>query len=314
VNQPSQEVRVLVVDDSPASRKLLDITLSEDPYKLVFANDASDALRLFAQDPPDLVITDWQLPDIPGPELCRIVRSKFANAYTYVVLLTGNADKGSLAEGLAAGADDYVTKPFDGDELRARVSVGRRVIEMHREIEAKTKALAVQARSDPLTGLPNRRAIEEWAVRQVAGAARHNYPIWVVLADLESYKPATDLFGHAAGDAMLREFGGILTKNTWSSDMCGHLGGDQFIFVISHVSKENIQLVVNRLLEKLNNYDFSYQSMPLPLFANFGVAGSLGGERIELSTLLLQADAALLETKRGAHTPTVGPPAPAVHR
>ena len=298
---PNQDIRVLVVDDSPVSRKLLEQTLDAAPYRLVFAKDGSDALRLLAERPPDLVIADGELPDIPGPELCRIVRTKFDAAYTYMMLLTSNSDKKSIAEGLAAGADDYLTKPFDAEELRARVGVGRRVIEMHREIEAKTKALALDARTDPLTGLPNRRAVEEWAVKQISGAVRHGYPIWVVLADLDSYKPATDLFGHEAGDAMLQAFGEIIKKNTRVSDMCGHMGGDQFTFVISHVSRQNMDLVINRLREKIANCDFSYHSVALPLFANFGMAGSEGGERLELRTLLQQADAALLEAKRAAH-------------
>ena len=299
---PNQDIRVLVVDDSPVSRKLLEHTLNEVPYYLVFAKDSSDALRLFAERPPDLVIADWGLPDISGPELCRIVRTKFDAGYTYLMLLTSNSDKKSIADGLAAGADDYLTKPFDGEELRARVGVGRRVIEMHREIEAKTKALALDARTDPLTGLPNRRAVEEWAVKQISGAVRHGYPIWVVLADLDSYKPAADLFGREAGDAMLQAFGEMIKKNTRVSDMCGHMGGDQFTFVISHVSRQNMDLVINRLRDKITNCDFTYHGVALPLFANFGLAGSEGGERLELRTLLQQADAALLEAKRAIQT------------
>jgi len=303
MTETSQEIRVLVVDDSPISRKLLEHTLAEARYTLSFAKDGADALRLFAERPPDLVIADWELPDIPGPELCRIVRTKFDGAYTYLMLLTSNSDKKSIAEGLAAGADDYLTKPFDAGELRARIGVGRRVIEMHREIEAKTKALSLDARTDPLTGLANRRAVEEWSVKQISGAVRHGYPIWVVLADLDSYKPATDLFGHAAGDAMLQAFGEIIKKNTRVSDMCGHMGGDQFIFVISHVSRENMNLVLNRLRDKIANYDFFFHDVALPLFANFGLAGSEGGERLELRTMLQQADGALLEAKRAAQTP-----------
>lgn len=298
----NEDIRVLVVDDSPVSRKLLEHTLNEVPYHLVVAKDGSDALRLFAERPPDLVIADWELPDIPGPELCRIVRTKFDGAYTYMMLLTSNSDKKSIAQGLAAGADDYLTKPFDAEELRARVGVGRRVIEMHREIEAKTKSLVLDARTDPLTGLPNRRAVEEWAAKQVSGAARHGYPVWVVLTDLDSYKPATDLFGRELGDAMLEAFGEIIKKNTRVSDMCGHMGGDQFTFVISHVTRQNMDLVIQRLREKIASYEFTYHGVALPLFANFGMAGSEGGEKLELRTLLQQADRALLEAKGTAQS------------
>src|SRR5215472_15879245 len=238
----SQGIRVLVVDDSPVSRKLLEHSLAQTSYEVLFAKDGSDALRVFAEHPPDLVIVDWELPDLSGPEMCRVVRGNFADAYTYVMLLTGNSDKKSIAEGLAAGADDYLTKPFDAEELRARVGVGRRVIEMQREIEAKTKALAREARTEPGTGLPNLRAVEEWAIRQVAGSARHGYPNWVILMDLESYKPVKDAFGRTAGDSMLQACAEIIKKHTRVSDMCGHMGGDQFILVISHVEKDNIPI------------------------------------------------------------------------
>jgi len=303
MKQPYQEVRVLVVEDSPISRKLLEHALTTSPFNLVFAKNGTDALHLFAQRPYDLVITDWELPDVSGPELCRKLRSELSAAYTYLVLLTSNSDKKSLAEGLAAGADDYLTKPFDADELRARVGVGRRIIEMHREIEAKTKRLASEARTDPLTGLPNRRAVEEWAVKQVAGAARHHYPIWVLLVDLDSYKPVKDAYGNAAGDAMLRACAEILRKNTRVSDMCGHFGGDQFILVISHVENENIHIVVDRVREKLAACEFSFSGTPAPMVASIGVAGSEGVYPLDLPTLLQKADAALLETKRAIQTP-----------
>lgn len=304
---PSHEVRVLAVDDSPISRKLLEHALRESPCSPHFAKTGMEALQLFAESPCDLVITDWELPDISGLELCRRFRSDFTNAYTYLVLLTGNSDKKSLAEGLAAGADDYLTKPFDADELRARVGVGRRIIEMHREIEAKTEQLARESRTDALTGLPNRRGVEEWAVKQVAGAARHGYPVWVLLVDLDSYKPVCDVFGHAAGDLMLQEFAQILKKSTRTSDMCGHLGGDQFMLVISHVEKDNIHIVVDRLREKLASSKLSLCGAPAPLVASFGVASSEGLKPLNLPTLLKKADAVLLEAKRGTRV-SVRPP------
>lgn len=296
----SQPIRVLVVDDSPVSRKLLEHTLAETSYEVVFAKEGADALRVFAERPPDLVIADWELPDISGPEMCRVVRSKFAEAYTYLMLLTSNSDKESIAEGLAAGADDYLTKPFDGTELRARVGVGRRVIAMHREIEAKTRELAREARTDPLTGLANRRAVEEWAVKQVAGSARHGYPIWAILVDLESYRPVRDAFGRTAGDSMLLACAEAIKKHTRMSDMCGHLGGDQFILVVSHVEKKNIHIVVDRLREKLAACKFSFNGSSAPLIASFGVAGSEGHEHVGFSDLLASADSALVEAKHAS--------------
>jgi two-component system, cell cycle response regulator len=311
-----QEIRVLVVDDSPISRKLLEYALTKNSYKVLFAKEGREAMQLFTEHPADLVITDWEMADISGPELCRKIRSEFPAAYTYLLLLTSNSDKKSLADGLAAGADDYLTKPFDQDELRARVGVGRRVIEMHREIEAKNMRLALDARTDPLTGLPNRRAVEEWAVKQVAGAARHGYSIWVVLADLDSLKQVNDTFGHAAGDKMLQAFAEILNENTRVSDLCGHFGGEQFIMVLSHVEKGNIQFVIDRLRKKIAARPFTFKGAATALTVSFGVACSEDCKPLELRALLRQADDALLDAKRTAqclvgtgqsHTSEMGP-------
>jgi two-component system cell cycle response regulator len=297
---PAQEIRVLVVDDSPISRKLLEYALTEDPYKVLFAKDGREAMQIFTKHPADLVITDWEMADISGPELCHKIRSEFPETYTYLLLLTSNSDKKSLSMGLAAGADDYLTKPFDRDELRARVGVGRRVIEMHREIEAKNMRLTLDARTDPLTGLPNRRAVEEWAAKQIAGAARHDYPIWIVLADLDLLKQVNDSFGHAAGDKMLQAFAEILNKNTRVSDLCGHFGGDQFIMVLSHLEKGNIQFVMNSLREKLAARSLTFNGAATALTTSFGAACSRDCEPLELPALLRRADDALLDAKRAA--------------
>ncbi|MGB2589474.1 MAG: diguanylate cyclase [Candidatus Acidiferrum sp.] len=299
----SNEIRVLAVDDSPISRKLLEYALPDSPYKLAFAKDGREALDLIKRRMPDLVITDWELPDTSGPELCRNIRTEFASTYTYLLLLTSNTDKKSLSEGLSSGADDYLTKPFDREELCARVAVGRRVIELHREIEAKTKRLAVEARTDPLTGLPNRRAIEEWAVKQLAASARHNFPLWMMLVDLDSYRPVCDQFGHTAGDAMLRAFAEILRKYTRVSDMCGHFGGEQFILILSHVEKDNIHIVTERFRQKLVESKFSLDGVAIPMIASFGIAVSEGRASLDMPALLQKADAALLDAKRYRHAP-----------
>jgi len=154
MNDAVQNLQVLVVDDSPVSRKLLEHALTAEPYALLFAKNGEEALRLFSENNPALVITDWMLPDLSGPELCERIRTDGRSSYTYIILLTSMTEKGSVVEGLAAGADDYLTKPFDSSELRARIGVGRRIIDLHRQIDAKNKLLMEMANTDPLTGLP----------------------------------------------------------------------------------------------------------------------------------------------------------------
>src|SRR6266446_117766 len=167
------KLAVLAVDDSPFSRRLLDHALAGSAYSLLFAENGSGALQLFKEHRPAIVITDWMLPDCSGHELCQRIRADSSDSYTYIILLTSMTEKEDIVKGLSSGADDYLTKPFDRGELLARIGVGRRIIGLHREIDAKNKQLKEMAHTDPLTGLPNRRAIEEWGERQLRGAARH---------------------------------------------------------------------------------------------------------------------------------------------
>jgi two-component system, cell cycle response regulator len=144
--------------------------------------------------------------DISGIELCQRIRRDFQQFYAYIILLTSNTEKEKVIEGLAAGADDYLTKPFHPGELLARVGVGCRIVELHHQLQVKNRLLEELALTDALTGLPNRRAIDEWASRQLSAAARHNFPIWVVMADLDHFKKINDTHGHEAGDTVLKSF------------------------------------------------------------------------------------------------------------
>ena len=205
---------VLVVDDSPVYHKLFEQMLSGQTYSLSFARDGNDALRMYEEKSPNIIITDWIMPEFSGLELCERIRADKSSQYTYIILMTGNNEKGGVVKGLEAGADDYLVKPFDSSEMLARIGVGRRIIDLHRQLEDKSALLQEVASTDVLTGLPNRRAIEEWANKQLNGAARHGFPVWVVLGDLDSFKEINDTFGHEAGDTVLRTFADTLRKLT----------------------------------------------------------------------------------------------------
>jgi diguanylate cyclase (GGDEF)-like protein len=295
---PAQELQVLVVDDSPVYRKLVEHALEGNPYSLLFAKSGRQALELFAGHLPAIVITDWMMPDFSGLDLCQHLRSDLHPGYTYIILLTSIAEKGNIVKGLAAGADDYLTKPFDPGELLARIGVGRRIIDLHRQIDAKNKLLEEMAHCDSLTGLPNRRAIEEWAARQLRAAARHGFPYWVVLADLDSFKSINDTYGHVGGDAMLKKFADILKTVVRASDICGRLGGDEFVMVITHVEADAIFKTVERFREQLAQQQFELGFERVSITASFGIAGPNGKENIDFTTLLRRADKALYAAKR----------------
>src|SRR6202521_6463851 len=182
----AQDLQVLVVDDSPVYRKLVEHALEGGAYSLMFAKSGGEALELFARHLPAFVITDWMMPDLSGLDLCQRLRADVHRGYTYIILLTSIAEKNNIVKGLQAGADDYLTKPFDPGEMLARIGVGRRIIDLNRELAAKSMKLEEAARTDPLTGLPNRRAIEEWALKQLRGAARHGFSLWGGVGGIES--------------------------------------------------------------------------------------------------------------------------------
>ena len=156
---------VLVVDDSPVQRKLVEQVLSgQDAYQLIFASNGQEALTLFQQHLPSIVLTDWMMPDFSGLELCERIRADATQPYTYIILMTSNTEKGNVVKGLQAGADDYLAKPFDPGEMLARIGVGRRIIDLNRELAAKSVKLEEAARTDPLTSFsPTRhRSPKRW--------------------------------------------------------------------------------------------------------------------------------------------------------
>ena len=289
---------VLVADDSAVYRKMIEHSLGTERCALVFANDGQRAIELFAKHKPALLITDWTMPDISGLELCARIRRDFREHYPYIILLTGHADKVQVIEGLSAGADDYLTKPFHPGELQARVRVGFRLSELHQQLVQKNHQLEEMALTDSLTGLPNRRAVESWVKHQVSAAARHKFPLWVVMADLDHFKGINDTYGHETGDTVLKGFAEILRSNTRQSNICGRFGGEEFLAIITHVAeKENVLIPIERIRAQFENTDFRVSGGRFHSTASFGIAGSCGQEPFFFEQLLARADQALYEAK-----------------
>ena len=296
-NEPG-ELTILIADDSTIYRKLVEQSLSPEGCNLLFAKDGREAINLFSKHRPDLVITDWMMPDISGIELCQRIRRDFPQFYPYLILVSANADKEEVVQGFSAGADDYLTKPFHAGELLARVRVGRRIIELHRQIQAKNRLLEEMALTDALTGLPNRRAIDVWAVRELGAAARHGFPLWVVMADLDDFKTINDTHGHDAGDKVLKGFAEILQANTRQSNMCGRMGGEEFLMVVTHLDQVHIVGVVERVRKQLETRSFFFGDQELAATASFGVVGFCGTDPPEFSALVAKADSALYSAKQ----------------
>lgn len=294
-NLSHQTFTIVAADDSPLYRKLLHDTLARQKFSVFMAKDGREALALVADQRPAVLVTDWEMPDMTGPELCAQVR-RDNNSFIHIILLTSHDEKEKVIKGLAAGADDYLTKPFHEGELLARVAVGIRLAELHGEIQAKNKLLEEMARTDPLTALPNRRALAEWASRAMCGAERHGFTFWLVMADLDHFKSVNDRFGHETGDRVLQRFAEIIKLQTRSADMCARLGGEEFVVAVSHVDRDGINIFVERLRRRMESERFEYQGTHFKVTASFGVA-SFGGQSNDFSQLLREADTALYRAK-----------------
>ena len=290
--------KILVVDDSPIDRKLLEQALSQEQYTVLSAKSGQEAIQLFAEHRPPLVITDWLMPDLTGIELCRRIRLEFQESYTYIIILTAMTEKDKLVKGLGAGADDYLTKPFHANELLARVGVGRRIADLHRQIEAKSRVLEELPLTDAMTGLLNRRGIELWAGRELSAAARHDFPLWAVMADMVNFKSVNDTYGHDAGGAVLKGFAEILKTNTRSADICGRIGGEQFLIVLTHTNRDGATLAIERIREKFLAQRFRFRGQDVVVTASFGIAGHSRHQSQNFNRLLTQADAALYSAKQ----------------
>lgn len=297
IEPSTKPLTVLAVDDSTLYRKLVENSLSGERYTLWFAKNGRAALDLFAEHQPAVVITDWDMPDIGGLELCRRIRRDFRGISSHLILLTGNTDKAQVIEGLAAGADDYLTKPFHTGELVARVEVGRRIVELHREVQTKNRLLEEMALTDSLTGLPNRRAVDVWASRQLSAAARHAFSFWAVMTDLDSFKKVNDTYGHDAGDTVLKSFADILKTNSRESDICARLGGEEFLLMMTHSDKEGMKTAVGRIREQFENTSVSFGDKTITATASFGIAEFDGTKPPDWNTLVTRADTALYAAK-----------------
>ena len=292
----SDQVKIILADDSALYRGLIRDTLQRKGHEVRVATNGREAVELVVEYRPAVLITDWEMPDMNGIELSKMIR-KQPQSFVHIILLTANSDKEQVVEGLQSGADDYLTKPFHPGELVARVAVGLRMAELTREIQEKNRLLEELSLTDPLTGLPNRRAFEQWATRELSGAVRHQFGFWLVMADLDKFKGINDSYGHAAGDEVLRRFSTVLRQNTRASNICARLGGEEFVLALSHIDKQGVTVALERLRCGFAEERLEF-APSLRVTASFGVAGLHHGVPTDLDGLLSQADAALYRAKQ----------------
>ncbi len=292
-------MRVLIAEDEPASRRLLQATLERWGYDVCVACDGEAAWRaLEAEGGARLTILDGQMPGLDGVEVCRRARTLPADRYVYIILLTARGGKEEVAHGLDSGADDYLRKPFEPVELRARLRVGSRTLALHAELIAARETLRAQATRDTLTGMLNRGAVLDVLGREIDRSARQGTPLGLLLADVDHFKRVNDTFGHAAGDAVLREVARRLGDVVRPYDRLGRLGGEEFLLVLPDCDAAETVRLGERLCVRLAAEPVDFAGGSVAVTASIGAAAREPDAPVGAEALLQAADAAMYRAKR----------------
>jgi two-component system, cell cycle response regulator len=263
------------------------------------ASDGEEAWQILQRDDaPRLVILDWMMPGMTGLEICRLVRARAPEPYIYMLLLTSKSHREDLIEGMEAGADDYITKPFDQHELKVRLRAGTRLVELQAELFTAREALREQATKDWLTKLWNRSSILEILMRELARSEREVCPVSVALLDLDHFKTVNDTQGHFAGDCVLRETAIRMNDSVRQYDSIGRYGGEEFLIVLPGCDLSGALSQAERLCARIANAPIATGANEARLSASIGVTTGLPGQKATAEALIRRADEALYLAKR----------------
>ena len=291
-------MRILIADDEIMSRKLLQKTLERAGYEVTAVeNGRLAADHLFPADGPRLALLDWVMPGLDGPDVCREVRKRKEQSYVYMVLLTSKESKEDIVAGLESGADDFLTKPFDPEELKARLRTGLRILNLEdRLIEAREK-MRFQATHDGLTGLWNRGVIVDLLGRELARSSREHTCTVILMCDLDHFKNVNDTCGHLAGDDVLKETAKRLLASVRSYDFVGRYGGEEFLVVLNNCNPAFAFARAEEIRKAIAQKSVPSSSGPLPITMSLGILLSQEWGCRPVEELLHEADAALYAAK-----------------
>lgn len=289
---------VLVAEDDAVYRHLLRSLLQRASFSVTTVPDGLAALNAAqAKHAPRLLILDWMMPGMSGIEVCRRLRLPTTDLYRYIILLTAKGAKADTIAGLEAGADDYLTKPVDYQELLARLRTGRRVLELEdRLLQAQTD-MEYQATHDSLTGLWNRQAWKKLLTGEFERAYRNQTSVAVLMIDVDHFKSVNDTYGHSAGDAVLHKVAVALQSLVRAYDYVGRYGGEEFIILAQELSHDTAFDYAERIRATLAQTEIFHEVSPISVTISIGVAFA---ERLQdrLPDRIVQiADRALYKAK-----------------
>jgi diguanylate cyclase (GGDEF)-like protein len=286
-----QTMRILIAEDDLVTARLLRALLDSWGFEVVTVTDGVSALAVLqTPDAPRLAILDWMMPGLDGPEVCRRARAYRPGVPMYLILVTSREARRDVVAGLDAGADDYVVKPPDPEELRSRLKAGIRVLAMEHHF-------ARVAMVDSLTELPNRRSLDDTFSRQLTRSLREQHAVSLLMVDVDHFKRLNDTHGHLVGDEVLKRLARILRRQVRPQDLVARYGGEEFALMLPNTDLDAAMMIADRLRAAIGNHDTEEASPQLPLATvSVGVASTRAP--ISLSELMSQSDAALYRAKQ----------------
>jgi two-component system cell cycle response regulator len=297
---------VLAIDDLPEIHQLLEVRLRPDPLRIHHAFTAEEGLRKAVMLQPDLILLDVDMPEVSGLELCRRLKADPSTAMIPIIFLTGADEVETKVAGFDLGAVDYITKPFDPAELRARVRAALRT-------KRYQDLLAARAQIDGLTGLWNRAYLNQRIAEEVAAAQRYHRKLCVTLLDLDHFKTLNDRFGHPFGDQVLQAVGEALTASTRTTDAACRYGGEEFALILSETGLQGGMVAAERARAQIAVLEFRPKGQRLSITASVGVAATEQFEdpkQLDVRALISSADQALYAAKHSGRDRVCVGPAP----
>ena len=292
-------MKVLLAEDDRMSRRILESQLRRWGFDVVIAVDGLEADRILAEpDAPRLAIIDWMMPGLNGLEVCRRIRVRGTEPYTYVLMLSSKAEKQDVVGGLDAGADDYIIKPFDPQELRMRMRAGERILDLQQQLIRAREQMRDQAMHDSLTGIWNRGATLDTLTRELSHAQRQRSHVGVIMADIDRFKNVNDTLGHPAGDAVLREVTSRFQLLLRPYDTLGRMGGEEFLIILPGCNGLNAVSQAERLRAVIAREPVQTSDGSVTVTVSMGVSSAESGDLLNAESLIRTADQALYRAKR----------------
>jgi two-component system, cell cycle response regulator len=303
---------VLVVEDDPNYRTLLKHSLESGGYRVTCTENGVQALECLRREFYPMVITDWMRPEMNGLELCHAIRAQAFQGYIFVMILSALGSVDDIVSGLDAGADEYLTKPFNPAELIARLNTGKRILALERSLKEAYQRIQVLSITDPLTGIYNRGYIASRFPEEIARARRYKRPLSVVMCDIDHFKRVNDSHGHQVGDKVLASFASCLKRMIRPQiDWIVRYGGEEFLIFLPETGVAGADTMAERARQVVEASSTTLEDgSDLKITASFGVAGfdSTPREGVTSDFLIGQADERLYQAKNQGRNRVVSGP------